>query len=73
MNSFNRSQSQNTKVKESKTRLEEILNMGGMELHPNPIILVLAAPTSGGLSIDNAKEFLERGVYNAINYLFYDD
>ena len=48
--------------KESTTRLEEVLNMGGGLGQSNPIILVLGVPTPGALSLENAREFLEQGV-----------
>jgi len=43
------------------TRLEDILSMGGGLDQSYPIILVLPVPTSGGLSLDNAREFFEKG------------
>jgi len=49
--------------KKAGNRLEEILTMGGGLEQANPIILVLSVPTSGALSLENAREFLEKGVY----------
>jgi len=49
--------------KKAGNRLEEVLSMGGGLDQANPIILVLSVPTSGGLSLENAREFLEKGVY----------
>lgn len=48
--------------KKAGNRLEEILTMGGGLEQANPIILVLSVPTSGALSLENAREFLEKGV-----------
>ena len=45
------------------TKLDEILNQGGGLDESNPIILVLGAPAPGGLSLENAREFLEKGEY----------
>jgi len=48
--------------KKAGNRLEEILSIGGGLEQANPIILVLSVPTSGALSLENAREFLEKGV-----------
>ena len=49
--------------KDNLTRLEDVLSMGGGLDQSNPIILVLTVPTAGALSLDNAKEFFEKGTY----------
>ena len=48
--------------KKAGNKLEEVLAMGTGLDQANPIILVLSVPTSGGLSLENAREFLEKGV-----------
>jgi hypothetical protein len=45
------------------SRLDDILSMGGGLGQSNPIILVLPNATQGSLSMENAKAFLENGVY----------
>lgn len=49
-----------------QTVLEEILNLSDFE-EPRPIILIPNANLSGNLNLHNAKKFLTKGIYEAVD------